>query len=259
MESITAEVRALFKPGWEAPDSIEQSLALMKQLRIAECDGIGLSPVSKMPAVIVVFMQVGLRRAIELTEAALREINQKHLSAASLLVRGTFETACLMWDVIREVEAVANTGTTDQIDRLTELLNKSLLGGKSKGWMLDESIAARNVLTIIQRLSKQLDAPLNGFYEALSEHAHPNYHGMMATYTTTEFEAGFKVFCDCRPGRDQVSLTNFVAALATATDIIIRSYEMLATNLKPVTLLAEQKLHEDGKWPADEPYPVRRE
>jgi hypothetical protein len=52
----------------------------------------------------------------------------------------------------------------------------------------------RNVLTIIQRLSKQLDAPLDGFCEALS-----NYHGMMAAYTTTEFEAGLRVFCDCWP------------------------------------------------------------
>lgn len=258
MGRISAEIRGLFEPSWEAPDTVERSFALMEKLKIPECDGIGLSPVSKMPAILVVFMQVGLRRGIELTEAAVREINQKHLSAASLLVRGTFETACLMWDVMREVEAVAKTGTTDQIEALSELLKKSLLGGKSKGWMLDDSIAARNVLTIIQRLSKQLDVPFDRFYEALSEHAHPNYHGMMATYTTTEFEAGFKVFCDCRPGRDQASLTSFVVALATATQVIIRSYEMLAANLKPVTLLAEQKVHEDGKWPAGEVYPVKR-
>lgn len=259
MERITADIRAMFQPGWEAPDSLEHSLGIMEKLKMVDCDGIGLSPVSKMPAVVVVFMQVGLRRTIELTEAAIREINQKHLSAASLLVRGAFETACLMWDVMREVEGVAQAGTTDRIADLSELLKKSILGGKSKDWMLDESIVARNVLTIIQRLSKQLQAPLHGFYEALSEHAHPNYHGMMATYTTTGFDAGFKVFCDCRPGRDKASLTNFVAALATTTNIVVRSYEMLAANLTPVTLLAEQKLREDDKWPAGEEYPVKRD
>jgi hypothetical protein len=34
---------------------------------------------------------------------------------------------------------------------------------------------------------------------------------------------------------------------------------MLAANLEPVTRLAEQKLHDDGRWPTDEAYPVKRE
>ena len=53
----------------------------------------------------------------------------------------------------------------------------------AKDFRLSEEIEARNVITIIERLTKKLDLPLMCYFERLSEFAHPNYHGMMATYT----------------------------------------------------------------------------
>jgi hypothetical protein len=41
---------------------------------------------------------------------------------------------------------------------------------------------AKNVITIIERLTKNLDVDLIGMCGDLSAHAHPNYLGMMAAF-----------------------------------------------------------------------------
>ena len=56
-----------------------------------------------------------------------------------------------------------------------------------------KDIEARSVITIIESLSRKLDVPLMGFFERSSEFAHPNYQGMMATYTDEGAEGGFKI------------------------------------------------------------------
>ena len=62
-------------PEHNGPEDIETALDAMRKLKRPECDGIALSPVSKAPAQVMILLQVGLRRTIELTEAAIREIN----------------------------------------------------------------------------------------------------------------------------------------------------------------------------------------
>lgn len=119
MERFDASIKADF-PEHNTPGDIETALDTLHKLKVAECDGIGMSPVSKVPAQILILVQVGLRRTIELTEGAIREINRR------------------------------------------------------------------------------------GFFERLSEFAHPNYHGMMATYTVEGAEGGFMTFCDRRKGSEKL-------------------------------------------------------
>jgi hypothetical protein len=183
-------------PEHNGPEDIETALDAMRELKRPECDAIALSPVSKAPAQVIILLQAGLRRTIELTEAAIREINLRNLVSTALLSRGTLETASLLWDVMNAIEEVVASGDRAEVKRLLETLSKSLLGGKANEVMIDETIEARNVITIIQRLSKKFDVPLFGFFEKLSEYAHPNYHGMMATYTEAGAEGGIKAFCD---------------------------------------------------------------
>jgi hypothetical protein len=167
-------------PEHNGPEDIETALDAMRKLKLLECDGIALSPVSTAPAKVIILLQGGLRRTIELTEATIREINLRNLVSSALLSRGTLETACLLWDVMNVIEEVVASGDRAEVQRLLEeTLSKSLFGGKAKEVMLDEAVEARNVITIIQRLSKKFHVPLFGFFERLSEYAHPNYHGMM--------------------------------------------------------------------------------
>jgi hypothetical protein len=118
---------------------------------------------------------------IELTEAAIWEINRRDLVTSALLARATLETSCMLWGVMFRVEEVAKSGDTAKLADFYPLMDKSLLGGKAKDFRVSEGIEARNVITIIEKLTKKLDVPLMGYFERLSEFAHPNYHGMMAT------------------------------------------------------------------------------
>jgi hypothetical protein len=131
MESFDESIKAEF-PDHNTPMDIEMGLDRMHRLKVPACDGIGLSPVSKVPAQMMIFTQVALRRAVELAEAAIREINRRNLVTSALLARATLETSCLLWDVMFKVEAVANSGDTKRLAEFHELMSKSLFGGKAK-------------------------------------------------------------------------------------------------------------------------------
>jgi hypothetical protein len=242
-----------------APSDIEAALDVLQRLKTAECDGLALSPVSKIPAQVFILLQVGLRRTIELTEAAIREINRRNLVTTALLSRGTLETSCLLWDVMRQIESVVQTGDTANITELLGILAKSLLGGKAKDVMIDDSIVARNVVTVIERLSKKLSVPLDGFYARLSEFAHPNYHGMMATYTVAgDRDTAIKVFCDRRASSERALIVTAIGVVATSCSIVVESFKIAAAEMEALAVLAERDIYESGRWPTDEPYPVNR-
>jgi hypothetical protein len=258
MEYFDDSIKSDF-PEHNTPNDIEAALDTLYSLKVAECDGIALSPVSKLPAQVIILLQVGLRRTIELAEAAIREINRRHLVTSSQLCRGTLETSCLLWDVMRQVERLAESGDTANVKELIDTLTTSLLGGKAKGIMLDDAILARNVLTIIGRLSKHLSVPLDHFYAMLSEYAHPNYHGMMATYTQEGFKDGAtKVFCDRRSASERSLLYAALGSLATSCSIVIESYRIAGSRLEAVAELAERDIYVRGEWPVEVPYPVDR-
>jgi len=258
MEHFDDSIKRDF-PQHNTPNDIEAALDTLRRLRVPECDGIALSPVSKLPDQVTILLQVGLRRTIELSEAAIREIDHRHLVTSSQLCRGTLETSCLLWDVLRQVERLAESGDTANVKELIDTLTSSLLGGKAKGIMLDDAILARNVLTIIGRLSKHLSVPLDGFYATLSEYAHPNYHGMMATYTQEGFKDGAtKVFCERRSSSERPLLYAALGTLATSCSIVIEAYRIAASRLQAATELAEKDIYVRGEWPAEVPYPVGR-
>lgn len=228
MEHFDESIKIEF-PENNTPNDIEAALDTMHKLKIQECDGIGLSPVSKVPAQMLILTQVGLRRTSELTEAAIREINGRNLVTTALLSRGTLETSCLLWDVMRNVSKVVESNDTARLKDFHTLMSKSLFGGKAKDVRISEEIEARNVITIIENLSKKLDVPLMGFFERLSEFAHPNYHGMMATYTDEGAEGGFKTFCDRRTGTERPLVITALGTIATSCSIIVESFKMLVS------------------------------
>jgi hypothetical protein len=44
----------------------------------------------------------------------------------------------------------------------------------------------------------------------------------------------------------------------TSISIVVRSFEMMAKDLEKLAILAEREIHESGRWPEAEPYPVQR-
>lgn len=130
-------------------------------------------------------------------------------------------------------------------------------GPKAKTFILAEEHVVQNILTIIQRLDKELEAPFGGFYEGLSEHAHPNYHGMMALYFDGH-DGAISKFTDHREGRTKASLILAICALATSLDILVLVAEKRAELSDELAALSERRIHERGTWPADVEYPIRR-
>ena len=97
-------------------------------------------PSRTSPPVVRCLLQSGLRRTIELTEAAIREINRRNLVSSALLARGALETSSLLWDVMMQVERVVQEADTTKLKPFYEALNKASFGGKAKSVMIDQAI-----------------------------------------------------------------------------------------------------------------------
>ena len=65
-------------------------------------------------------MQCGVRRTVDLTDSAIREINGRNVIASCMLVRGVLETSCLLWDLIRRVEPIVEDGDVTGLEKLNK-------------------------------------------------------------------------------------------------------------------------------------------
>jgi len=259
MELFSIVVKALFRD-CDEPRKIEERLERLNALKVDSSDGLALSPVSQLPSKLFDLVQFGIRREVELAEAAIRELNRLNVSSSSTLVRGVLGTTCLLYDTIRKVESAVAQGDSNSADDLDKWLTKTLLGHgpKATTFIVAEEYVVQNILTIMQRLDKELDAPFGRFYEGLSEHAHPNYHGMMAQYFDGH-DGAISMFTDHRRGRTKASvLLLAMVALATSLEILVHVAEKRAELSDQLATLSERRIHDRGTWPADVEYPVQR-
>ncbi len=241
-------------------DKIEETLLVLIASKEKVTDVRNLSPFAKMPFKIHDLLQIGLRRNIELAEASIRELNRQNVTTSMVLVRAVFETASLLFDSANRVVDVAKKDDVKVLDELDKFLMDVLVGFKSKDWASSEEFVARNVLTIIQRIGKQLDIDMMWFYEGLSEHAHPNYLGMMATYRLTA-EVGNPIvkYADSPNESRDASIKIAVGGLAMGLDMTKMALERHATIANQFATLAERGIHEGGTWPTDLEYPIKRQ
>lgn len=238
-------------------DEAEAALERLTTRVVPESDGYMLSPASTAPAMVFDLLQCGLRRTLELTHAAIAEVNAQKMNTSCLLSRAAFETECLMYDSMLRVKTVTDSNDTHKLGELYDHLRRVVLGGKSEH-RVSEDILAVSILTAVQRVSRHFgDVPWK-LYEVLSEYAHPNYHGMLATYTERGKDQGVTTFVDRRPGRLEASTSAALSALANGLDILELAFTTYDGLIDDLVLLAEKRNHEAGKWPKDLPYPLVR-
>ena len=134
-----------------------------------------------------------------------------------------------------------------------------LFGFKSKEWAFSDEYVARNVLTVIERLSKQLGVDLSWYYAGLSEHAHPNYLGMMAVYRETP-QMGDPVvrFADSPNESRDTSIKIAIGGLAITLEMTELALDRHVQVSSGFATLCEREIYEGGKWPPDIEYPIRR-
>jgi hypothetical protein len=162
--------------------------------------------------------------------------------------------------MMRRLEDMVQQNDVGALEAFDKNITSTILGHgqKAKTFVLAEEYVVQNILTIIQRLSKQCDAPFDGFYEALCEYAHPNYIGMMGVYTQSDDSGGLTTFTDGRTSRTNPTTFIWMGALATSLDLVGNSLERWQDSSKRLAAFAERRSYEQGTWPADVEYPINR-
>jgi hypothetical protein len=216
-----------------------------------------VSPVAKIPLKARDLLQVALLRSAEITNAFIRVFNAELFVPLFVLSRAVLETGCLSWDLRRRVSIILESRQKAELHDLDRHLMKSLLGGKAKDWLGDpEQYPAPNVLTLVDRLTKAEHPKLRGFYDVLSEYAHPNFSGMQAAYRVVDVEARESRFVP-KPF-DAGGLDMPFRGVCSGLGMAVFAVELYERSLPEFAALCEEAIHEGGTWPEDVNYPLRR-
>ena len=245
METLSAALRERH-PREGSRDAID-TLRELAARKVSEIDGYLLSPVSSLPSKIADLLQLGTRRTIDLAESAIREMNLQQVNSSCLLTRAVLETCSLMLYLSEQIRQTVQEPSKADFDRLNEFAINMLVGSgpKAKTFYFMEGYFVTNILTIIEKLDKKLEAPFMGFYEGLSEHAHPNAHGMALMYVETR-TACVTTYTDRKESRATASFSLAIGALASALQMAEMANRHWEQDRLQFTLLAEKNIYEKG-------------
>ena len=218
---------------------------LLPELRAAD-----VSEVAKVPHKTKVLLQVGLRRAIELTEATVRELNSSAFIPPFVTARATLETASVMLYTGNRVKSVVDSGSPTEVGKLDDDVLQLLMGTRAEGW--GGEIQAKNILTIMGNVDKFYKG-VRQAYEDLSEFAHPNYTGMLATYQHPDLEERKAIFVD--PWKENTNiLPMLLTTVALCLAMITYTLREFGKRLPDFIRLCEEEIYQRGKWPQEIPY-----
>lgn len=259
METLSDAIRGKHSRGNRCQE-IDEALVALLARKVAEIDGYLLSPVSSTPSRIADVLQLGTRRCVDLAESTIREINLERMNSSCLLARAVLETGCLMLYLGRGVRHAVTDPASADFEQLHRFAFDTLVGSgkKAKKFIFMEGHTVTNVLTIMEKLDRELSTPFIGFYEGLSEHSHPNAHGMALTHVRTH-SACVTTYVEQTDGRLSVSLSLAISALATALQVAEVANQQWDDARAAFILHAEQRIHDAGTWPVDIPFPIPRD
>ena len=217
---------------------------------IKELEGTGKTP--RNPINVLVLTQVAIRRALELTDAMVRDANALSYTPVWVNSRGLFELASLIFDTVDKVREMVANWDFERYKEFDLHLSKILLGfksaewhpGKEKGEHLD--LIPQNIITIIQRIEKKHIPEFFSLYELLSEVAHPNYMGMLEQYQKLHPTEHVTEFFDRPTERDitavQIPLDNAHGTLS----LLVKAIEDYEGMLTAYALLCAERLPADA-------------
>lgn len=227
----------------------ESYVEARKQLR-PKLEAEDLSPVAKIPFKTSVLLQVGLRRALELTESTVREINAHALVSSFVTSRALFETACVMFYTWKKVEAVLTSPSPPCLEEFDDDVMQLLMGGRDKDW--GGPVQAKNILTIIDHVSNVFEQARKR-YDGLSEFAHPNYVGMSDMYNRPDKQRQRVIFI--HPWKDNLGpLPMLMAGVLESLTIINFALQKFEERLPDFIRLCEEEIYQSGTWPTEIPY-----
>ncbi|MDD9998754.1 MAG: hypothetical protein OXQ89_13520 [Rhodospirillaceae bacterium] len=263
METLSATIRERYSRANSCED-IDAALAALVSRKVPTIDGYHLSPVSIIPSKVADLLQLGTRRSIDLAESTIREANREQPNSSCVLARAVLETSCLMLYISFKVRRAVQDPTGAEFDKLNTFLTDTLVGSgkKAKTFYFREGHFVTNILTIMEKLEKELATPgqpraFVGFYEGLSEYAHPNAHGMALMYVETH-KTCVTTYTNLNQSRADVSLVLAICTLASALQSADMANQYWDADRSGFISLCEKAIHDAGTWPTDIPYPVPR-
>lgn len=229
---------------------IERSYAEVRKYLRPELKASDVSVVAKIPWKTLVLLQAGLRRALELTESIVREVNAHALVSSFVTNRALFETACVMFYTWKRVETVLACQSRPDLQNFDDDVMQLLIGGRSKEW--GGPLHAKNILTIIDHATKTFKRARE-HYDGLSEFAHPNYSGMLGMYQRPDNQRARAIFVESwkdNPGRLPMLIARVLESL-TIINFVLRNFE---GRLPDFIRLSEEEIYRGGTWPKNIPY-----
>lgn len=135
---------------------------------------------SKLPFKAASLREVLIHRQSDLADTAMDLYRSNQLVPAFIMTRSLIETTALLHSLHIKTDEFLKTKEEKQYD---EFLMRGIFGSRD-GTTSKESF---NILTAIDRMNREFDG-LRGMYDTLCEYTHPNYSGVMGSYSRLDRE-----------------------------------------------------------------------
>lgn len=167
-----------------------------------------VSHISKIPFKVLSIRELMIWRVSDLSESAIRLIDNFNIVGAIIIIRSVIESVSLIYYLNTKVE---NSIEKKSIEGLDDNLMRLLMGGR----LAESKTESINVLTLVDHLSK-IAPGVRKYYDDLSEFAHPNWSGSLGSYGTInkeEMKIEFGILKDLNSYPYDIALNSLVASL----------------------------------------------
>ncbi|HHQ4712152.1 hypothetical protein ACK36F_11890 [Aeromonas veronii] len=154
-------------------------------------------------------------RLQDLLEQSLDLSTKGHLLGARILLRSAFETLAMLIYLNKSMRSVV-AGNLD-FHVFSEKTSRLLLGSRDK----TTTIESISILTVLDGANKRYPG-LNDWYAALSESTHPNYEGMLVSYSSADTQNHVTTFMN---RWDELYGNNHESALNACFEVFLHEYD----------------------------------
>ena len=178
---------------------------------------------SKLPWKAVVLRESLLHRFSDFLDAAVKLYDADRAIPAFSVTRAVMETTAMMYWLSIKAKEFSETKDVDAFD---EFLMKGMFGGRDVG----SPLSPYNILTAVDHIDKQINGT-RAIYDILCEFTHPNYAGVLGSYTHFDVQQHITYF-----GKEQskVQIEFGLIPLVACIEVFEVIYNSLASTLKEI-------------------------
>ena len=130
---------------------------------------------SQIPFRVVCLRDILIHRVTHLADQAIEIHAANQFLPLMMTVRAAMETGALLYLLDKKIAAAIESEDTKELE---VFLKKATIGSRNS----DTEIDAVNILTALDHMSKKFP-PVRKYYDNLSEFCHPNFAGVLASYS----------------------------------------------------------------------------